>query len=77
MSRLPRVLGVLVRLLAIRTEYDLPDAQRRWLPPQFEIVLSTIFVVLGFPVRVVVPNSAGFWARRSVGVIETGTPSTC
>jgi hypothetical protein len=55
----------------------LPDAQRRWLPPQFEIVLSTIFVVLGFPVRVVVPNSAGFWARRSVGVIETGTPSTC
>jgi hypothetical protein len=36
--RLPfsRVLGVLVRILAIRIEYDLPDAQRRWLPPQYE-----------------------------------------
>ena len=77
-SRLPfsRVLGVLVRILAIRIEYDLPDAQRRWLPAQFEDGLSRIFVILDLPVRVI-PNSAVFWPRRSVGVIETATPSTC
>jgi hypothetical protein len=72
-SRLPfsRVLGVLVRILAIRIEYDLPDAQRRWLPPQFEDGLEHDLRGIGLagPCH---PKQRGFLAEEISGRDRNG-----
>jgi hypothetical protein len=71
MSRLPFscVLGVLVRILAIRIDDDLPDAQRRWLPPQFEDGLEHDLIGLAGPCH---PKQRGFLAEEISGRDRNG-----